>query len=71
MPRISSKRRVLAHYDFENGGSVEIVCSTNVDTATALDIADTLLTMKQKEMGGQQRGTPRRLKMVPEIMNDS
>lgn len=53
MPKISSKRRVLAHYDFENGGSVEIVCSGDVETATALETAASLLAMKQKELGGR------------------
>ncbi len=51
MPKISSKRRVLAHYDFENGGCVEIACSGDVDTATALKAAVTLLAMKQEELG--------------------
>lgn len=58
MPKMSSKRRVLAHYDFENGASVEIVCSGDVDTATALETAASLLAMKQKELGGRQRSLP-------------
>ena len=58
MPKISSKRHVLAHYDFENGASVEIVCSGDVDTATALETAATLLAMKQKEVGGRPRTPP-------------
>ncbi len=58
MPKISSKRRVLAHYNFEGGDFVEIVCSGDVDTATALEAAGTLLAMKQKELGGRQRMPP-------------
>ena len=58
MPKISSKRRVLAHYDFENDAFVEIVCSGEVDTATALETAATLLAMKQKEVGGRPRVPP-------------
>ncbi len=58
MPKISAKRRVLAHYDFENGASIEIVCSGEVDTATALEAGGTLLAMKQKELGGRPRVPP-------------
>ncbi len=54
-----SSRRVLAHYDFENGGSVEIVCSGDVETAAALETASVLLAMKQKEVAGEPQGPPR------------
>jgi hypothetical protein len=63
MPKITSKRRVLAHYGFENGGSVEIACSGDVDTATALETAASLLAMKQKELGGRARA-PQPLKVA-------
>ena len=45
------KRRTLARYDFENGSSVEIAITGDIDSAAAIKAASTLLSLKQEELG--------------------
>lgn len=42
--------RVLAHYEFENGGYVRIIKSDGFSTKKALKMAETLLRLKQQEL---------------------
>lgn len=51
MPGRPSKRRTLARYDFEGGGAVEISSVGNIDTAVAIKVAETLLSLKREELG--------------------
>lgn len=49
------KRRVIGQYIFDDGRSVEITCSDGVDSAKAIDIATSLIKLKQEELGAQRR----------------
>lgn len=45
-----TNERILAHYEFENGGYVRIIKSEGFSTKKALKMAETLLKLKQQEL---------------------
>lgn len=46
----SENERSIARYDFEGGGYVRILAGGDVDTESALDMAETLLKLKRMEI---------------------
>ena len=52
------KRRIIGQYIFDDGRSVEITCSEGVDSAKAIDIAMSLIKLKQDELGATRRPPP-------------
>lgn len=46
--------RQLGRYDFEGGGYVQIIAGGEVDTEAALDMIQTLLELKRKELSRRQ-----------------
>ncbi len=51
MRKASPIRRILTHYDFEDGSSVEIAATGSIDTPTAVRYASLLLKLKEDELG--------------------
>jgi len=51
------KRRIIGQYVFDNGKTVEITCSEGIDSVKAVEVATSLLKMKQEEIGAQRRPT--------------
>lgn len=53
-PHITSENqageRPLARYDFEGGGHIRIMVGGNIETTEALDMVETLLALKRKEI---------------------
>lgn len=58
MPKASSTRRILAHYDFEGGSSVELAVIGAVDTPTAVSYATRLLKLKEEELRASEGKRP-------------
>jgi hypothetical protein len=48
--KMQPNERPLGRYDFEGGGYVRIIAGGHVDTEAALDMAETLLQLKRKEI---------------------
>jgi hypothetical protein len=61
MPRAST-RRVLGRYDLEGGSFIEIACTGDVDTATAIDVVSTLIDLKRAEL--KKQAAPKQLPML-------
>ena len=49
-PVTDGRHRLLARYDFEGGGNVEVRITGDVDTDAALDMVETLMGLKRKEL---------------------
>jgi hypothetical protein len=47
-----STYRILAAYDFECGATLRIIADGAVDTLAAIEMAETLLRIKRKEIEG-------------------
>jgi hypothetical protein len=47
---VQGDERSLGRYDFEGGGFVRITAGGNIDTEAALEMAETLITLKRKEI---------------------
>jgi hypothetical protein len=47
---ISGKERSIGRYDFEGGSYVKISASIDLDTESALDMVETLITLKRREL---------------------
>lgn len=45
-----SNERVVGRYDFEGGAYVRISAGGNIDTEEALDMVETLIQLKRKEL---------------------
>lgn len=47
--------RQLGRWDFEDGGYLKIVVSSDVDTAAALEMVETLVALRRKELERKRR----------------
>lgn len=54
-PVVDGLQRLLARYDFEGGGHVEVRVTGEVDTDSALDMVETLIQLKRKELERRTR----------------
>ncbi|MGB8276414.1 MAG: hypothetical protein WCF20_00535 [Methylovirgula sp.] len=54
---LSSKERSIGRYDFEGGAYVKILASSELDTEAALDMVETLITLKRKELERKSKQT--------------
>jgi hypothetical protein len=50
MPTVASNERPIGRYDFEGGAYVRIAASGEIDTEQALDMVETLIQLKRKEL---------------------
>jgi hypothetical protein len=48
--------RRLGRWDFEDGEFVELTASPNVETERALDMIETLVELRRKELAAARRG---------------
>lgn len=44
------EERIISRYDFEGGQYVRITASKEIDTEQALDMAETMITLKREEL---------------------
>lgn len=57
VPELSTDERPIGRYDFEGGAYVRIVVGGDMDTESVLDMAETLIDLKRKELARRtQRG---------------
>lgn len=54
-PAKAPKSRVIGRYAYDDGRAIEITCSEGIDTAKALEIATSLIKLKQDEIGSLRR----------------
>jgi hypothetical protein len=55
MRTAAPKRRIIGQYTFDDGRSVEITCSDGIDSTKAIEIAQSLIKLKQDELGALRR----------------
>jgi hypothetical protein len=58
IPQIQQNERQLASYQFEGGGYVRIIAGGDVDTGTALNMAENLLKLKREEIKARVAALP-------------
>jgi hypothetical protein len=58
IPQIQPNERQLASYQFEGGGYVRIIAGGDVDTGTALTMAESLLKLKGEEIKSRVAALP-------------
>ena len=57
VPLNQGHERTVGRYDFEGGQYVRIMASKDIDTEEALDMVETMLTLKRKELARRKRGS--------------
>jgi hypothetical protein len=63
--------RQIGRYDFEGGGYVQILAGGVVDTETALDMLETLVGLKRKEIERRKATVTPSVTNIPEAEEDS
>lgn len=54
---ITSDEREIGRYNFEGGQHIRIVATHDLDTEEALDMAETIITLKRRELERKKRAT--------------